>query len=89
MGREMPYKIEFTRAALRGLEAVPESERKKIGKKIDSLAEKPRPPGARKLSGVEGQYRIRVGDYRVIYGIDDSLVIVLVIRIGNRRDVYR
>ncbi|MDX2055276.1 MAG: type II toxin-antitoxin system RelE/ParE family toxin [Polyangiaceae bacterium] len=54
----------------------------------DSLADEPRPSGAKKL--VESDYwRVRVGDYRVVYSIEDSVLVILVIRVGHRRDVYR
>lgn len=54
-----------------------------------ALADNPRPPGCKKLQGREETYRIRVGDYRVIYRVEDDRLIVLVIEIGHRRDVYR
>ena len=56
---------------------------------IDSLAINPRPPGVKKLKGGAGYWRIRVGDYRIIYTIQDDRLIVTVVRIGNRRDAYR
>ena len=56
--------------------------------KIRALADNPRPPGCEKLSG-EDKYRLRQGDYRILYEIVDADVIVVVVRIGNRRDVYR
>jgi mRNA interferase RelE/StbE len=85
----MSYKIEFTQAAERGLRGMPERDRSRIARRIDALGENPRPMGVRKLSGAENQYRIRIGDYRVIYAIEDQLLTVLVIRVGNRRDIYR
>ena len=56
---------------------------------IEALADEPRPPGVKKLVGSEHIYRIRVGDYRVIYGIDDRALLLLVQRIRHRSDVYR
>ncbi len=56
---------------------------------IDGLAKTPRPAGCRKLEGEAGLWRIRVGDHRIIYSIDDGALIILVITLGNRRDVYR
>ena len=53
------------------------------------LANDPRPPGCDKLAGVENLYRIRVGDYRVVYQIRDEMLLVLVVKIGHRREVYR
>ena len=54
-----------------------------------SLAENPRPEGMEKLTGRENRYRLRVGDYRIVYSIADEALIVMVIRIGHRREVYR
>jgi mRNA interferase RelE/StbE len=61
----------------------------RIGRAIDALSTTPRPAGAVKLRGAEGYFRIRVGDYRVVYEIADSVLVVLVVRIGHRREVYR
>lgn len=84
----MEYRIEFSsRAARNFLKLAPESQRR-IAAKIDSLAVDPRPPGCEKLSGVEA-FRIRAGDYRVVYLVEDPARIVTVTRIGHRRDVYR
>ena len=83
------YKIEFTSRALSELAGVPEKDRKRIGRKIGALANEPRPSGVEKLRGEEEYYRIRSGDYRVIYSISDGKLLVLVIRIGHRREVYR
>jgi len=62
--------------------------RERIGKAIDALAADPRPPGAVKLSGHD-DFRVRVGDYRVVYAVDDTERLVLVARIAHRREVYR
>jgi mRNA interferase RelE/StbE len=56
--------------------------------RIEGLASEPRPHGCEKLSGLE-QYRVRQGDYRVVYGVDDEARVVIVVKIGHRRDVYR
>ena len=56
---------------------------------MDALAANPRPKGVKKLSGPDDLYRIRVGDYRIVYQIHDDRLIVLVVRIGHRKDVYR
>lgn len=84
----MAYEIVFTKAARRGLEGVREVDRKRIARRIDGLAQNPRPQGVRKLQGAENLYRIRAGDFRVVYSIDDGLLTILIIRIGNRRDIY-
>ena len=62
---------------------------KRIVRTIDALATEPRPEGVRKLGGEKDLYRIRVGDFRVLYRVEDRVLIILVIAIGNRRDVYR
>jgi mRNA interferase RelE/StbE len=61
----------------------------RIAHAIDSLADDPRPRGAVKLAGDQDFYRIRAGDYRIIYSITDEKLIVLVIAVGHRRDIYR
>lgn len=86
----MAYRVEFTTAAARDFRGLDASSRKRIGRKIDALSAEPRPVGVRQLTDADGRfYRLRVGDFRIIYQVDDAVVVVLVIRIGNRRDVYR
>ena len=63
--------------------------KRRIGQAIDALAMNPRPPGGVKLTGEENAWRIRVGDYRVLYEIHDARLVILVIRIANRREAYR
>jgi mRNA interferase RelE/StbE len=83
------YSIEFTPAASRDLGSLPKNAQKRIGKKIDALAHNPRPAGVVAIKGWEGLLRLRVGAYRVIYRVEDDRLIVLVVRIGHRKDVYR
>ncbi len=68
---------------------LPPAARRRIASRIDALAREPRPPGAKLLAGPERFYRVRVGDYRVVYQVMDKVLRVLVVRIGHRRDVYR
>ncbi|MDN4482067.1 type II toxin-antitoxin system RelE family toxin [Demequina lignilytica] len=85
----MTYRIDFTRRAARevaGLDRVP---RKRVLDAIERLGRDPRPAGARRLVGAEGVWRLRAGDYRVIYEIDDDVITVTVIRVAHRREVYR
>lgn len=82
------YSILLTRSAAKELENVPTKDRQRIVTKIVSLAENPRPVGAEKLSG-DDKYRLRQGNYRILYEIVDAELIVTVVRIGNRREVYR
>ena len=84
----MAYKIEFVPRALKELAAIPETDQTRIAKRIDALAENPRPPQCRKLRGAEDVFRIRSGDYRVIYVVADKVVTVTVVRVGHRRDIY-
>ena len=59
-----------------------------MSRKIDSLSLDPRPPGVKKLSAEEGVYRVRDGDFRIIYSIEDRKLLILVLSVGNRRDIY-
>lgn len=88
MGSE-PYSIQFRPHAERDLRKLAQPIQRRIAAAIDALAKNPRPPGAEKLSGGAEYYRIRVGDYRILYEIEDAVLVILVIRIGHRRDVYR
>lgn len=85
----MPYTVLFKSSARKVLDQLEGAIRKKIGLRIDALAANPFPPGVRKISGEENAYRIRVGDYRVVYDVLHKKVVVLILRIGHRRDVYR
>ena len=82
------YRLLIKPSAAKELQALPANDRKRIVTKIQSLASDPRPPGAEKLSGQE-KYRLRQGDYRVLYSVDDSRKLVVIVKIGHRRDVYR
>jgi mRNA interferase RelE/StbE len=83
------YTVELKPAAVRDLKAIPERDRKRIKTRIDALAENPRPHGVKALQGGEGYLRLRVGDYRIIYTVLDKVLLVVVIRVGNRGEVYR
>lgn len=85
----MPNRIEFTTRAARDLKALEKPVLKRVAARIDTLAKDPRPPSSKLLQGNERLYRIRVGDYRVIYEIEDRTVLVLIIRVGHRREAYR
>ena len=82
------YRLLIKPSAAKELEALPPKDRRKITTRIEGLAREPRPHGCEKLSGLE-QYRVRQGDYRVVYSIDDEIHAVLVVKVGHRRDVYR
>ena len=84
----MAYQVTVTPAADHVIAKLPRDVRRRIADRLVALADNPQPPGSIKLTG-EDAYRIRVGDYRIIYTIQDDRLIVLVIDIGHRRDVYR
>jgi mRNA interferase RelE/StbE len=85
----MPYTVRIKESALKALAKLPAADRVRITARVDALAADPRPQGITKMAGPEGLYRIRVGQYRIIYAIHDRILLVLVVRIGHRRDVYR
>ena len=85
----MAYRIEVKSQAVRALERIPNPHRRRIARAIDGLAHDPRPAGCVKLTGADDAYRVRVGDYRILYEIADRVLIVYVIRIAHRKDVYR
>jgi mRNA interferase RelE/StbE len=86
---DVTYRIEFVPLALREFQALPRKLQERLAPKFDGLATNPRPRGVEKLKGAKDQYRIRMGAYRVIYTIEDERLIVLVLRIGHRREMYR
>ena len=85
----MIYKVFFQPSALRELRKLPRDVQVRVVARAEALAKNPRPEGVKKLAGLEELYRLRVGDYRVIYQIQDQRLVVLVVRIRHRRDVYR
>ncbi|AVH69580.1 MAG: type II toxin-antitoxin system RelE/ParE family toxin [Nostoc sp.] len=85
----MSYKVEILRGALKQLKKIPSELQERIQIKIDDLATEPRPNGVKKLKGKENAYRIRVGDYRLIYDIFDDLLVVNVVEVGHRKNIYK
>jgi len=83
------HRIEVSPAAARQLKKIDRRILPQIVEKIDSLADEPRPRGCEKLSGHDDLYRVRVGDYRIVYGVEDRLVLVVILKVGNRADVYQ
>jgi mRNA interferase RelE/StbE len=83
------YRVSIKRSAVKEIEAIPQKkERQRIIRRIGHLADNPRPPGSRKLSGHD-RYRLRQGAYRIVYSIDDEEIVVVVVKVGHRKDVYR
>jgi mRNA interferase RelE/StbE len=83
------HTIQFKESALRTLEGLNKPIRSRIARRIEALADQPRPADVKVLQGGDGDLRIRVGDYRIVYRVDGKKLIVLIIRIGHRREVYR
>ena len=85
----MTYRVDLTAAAARQIKKLPRPARDRVLDAIEDLAEDPRPHGARKLVGEQHAWRVRVGDYRVIYDVLDTELTVTVVRTAHRREVYR
>lgn len=83
------YNIEIAPAAERAIKRLPGDTQKRIIRAIVKLDVNPRPSGVRKLQGANDLYRYRVGDYRIVYQIQDEKLVVLVVRVAHRREVYR
>lgn len=84
----MAYEIRFKPSAAKALAKLPRDVQRRIAPAIDGLSGNARPSGAEKLAG-EDAWRIRVGDYRIVYAIEDRVLVILVLHVGNRREVYR
>ena len=85
----MAYRVELLRTAAKELERLPTEAKQAVRRAIAALADDPRPRGSKKLVGGHDYYRIRIGDYRVLYEVRARQVLVLVIAVGHRRDIYR
>jgi mRNA interferase RelE/StbE len=83
------YEVRLKPSAERKLRKLPRDAQQRIARRLDGFAAEPRPSGCERLSGLDDLYRVRVGDYRIVYEIEDDILVVLVITIGHRRDVYR
>ena len=84
----MPYHVEFRPAARREINKFPQALRDRIHAAVSGLEREPRPSGVKKLAGYTHRWRIRVGDYRVIYEIHDDRLVVVIIRAAHRREAY-
>lgn len=82
------YRIEVKKSAVRELGSIPKRDLRLVVARIRSLADDPRPPGSKKLAAQE-KYRIRQGRYRILYTIEDEALVVYVVKVAHRRDVYR
>jgi len=82
------YRILVKKSAAGELERIPKKDLLRIVKRVTSLAWDPRPPGCEKLSALE-RYRVRQGDYRIVYSVDDAALTVVIFKIGHRKEIYR
>jgi mRNA interferase RelE/StbE len=83
------YSLVIKRSAEKELKKLPVGDLRRVVDRIRGLTQQPRPSGCEKLSGEAERYRIRQGDYRIVYGIDDAAHVVEIVKIGHRREVYR
>jgi len=83
------YRIEVSATAERQIRRLPHPDQIRVLRVIQALSADPRPPGCRKLSGYDDVFRVRIGRYRVLYSIEDRRLIVIVLKVGDRKDVYR
>jgi mRNA interferase RelE/StbE len=84
----VPYEIRFKPTAAKELARLPREVQRRIAPAIEGLAANARPHGAEKLTGADA-WRVRVGDYRIVYAVEDLVLLILVLHIGNRREVYK
>ncbi len=82
------YRLSIKPSAAKEIEALPKNDRIRVIKRIKDLSENPRPPGCEKLSGND-KYRVRQGQYRIVYSVSDKELVVLVVKVANRKDIYR
>jgi mRNA interferase RelE/StbE len=85
----MKYQIYILNNPSRSIKKLPLSVQNDLRKTIRNLAENPRPQGVKKLSGNENLYRIRKGDYRIIYQIEDDVLLIIIVLVGHRKEIYR
>ena len=83
------YRVEVARRAVKTLRAMPRREQQRVRAAVELLASNPRPSGCVAMAGEKNVYRVRVGDYRIVYEVFDDRLVVHVVRVGHRRDVYR
>lgn len=84
----MTYRVEFSKAAARAFSKLTQVVQKQLQSEINALALQPREAGCKKLKGSTNRWRVRSGDYRIIYEIHDGILLVLIVAVGHRRDIY-
>jgi mRNA interferase RelE/StbE len=85
----MTYRVEVAPAALRQLRTLDHPSRRRVQAAIEILREEPRPSGATKLVGGDGEWRVRTGDFRIVYEIQEQVLLVLAVAVGHRREIYQ
>ena len=85
----MPYSVQLAPVAKRQLRKLDRSIQERVVRRLEKLEKDPRPPGVEKLEGDESTYRIRMGEYRIVYEIQEKVLVVLVLKVGHRREIYR
>ena len=83
------YRIEVSATAERQIRKLSRTDQVRVLRVIQALSKDPRPPGCRKLSGHDDVFRVRIGRYRVLYAIEDPRLVIMVLKVGDRKDVYR
>lgn len=85
----MSYEVRLKPSAQRALSKLPRDIQRRVAARIDALTKEPRPSGCEKLTGEESLYRVRVGEYRIVYQVTDRVLTVMIVAIGHRSDIYR
>ncbi|MEH2317556.1 type II toxin-antitoxin system RelE family toxin [Nostoc sp.] len=85
----MSYQVQISKSASKQIKKLPVDIQERLESRIQQLAQDPRPDGVGKLKNGENRYRIRVSDYRILYQISDDVLVVTVVRVGHRREVYK
>ena len=83
------YSLEIRRTAEKQLRKLPAADRRRVARAMLALGEEPHPSGSRKLTGYDDVFRIRVGVYRIIYSVSGRTLVIIILKIGHRKDIYR
>ncbi len=83
------HRLEISRTAERQLRKLPADDRRRVARAMLALGEEPHPPGSRKLTGYDDVFRVRVGVYRIIYSVAGRTLVIIILKIGHRKDIYR
>lgn len=83
------YEVEISRTAEKQLRALPRADRERVARRMHGLADDPFPRDTRKLAGLDDVFRVRVGRYRILYSVEEAALIIVVLKVGHRRDIYR